>query len=490
MYAVGGMSSSFSRHPAVDAPPTEPPVSPRASSHGLQLDHQQRGIYQNQAPVLATPQGATPSRGSDPGTPPIAGQSSPSQHATPQWTTYTDASANFDSNSSTGEVSITDADISQLQSLQLQLPAAAISSGELKSGVILKLGGKKPFFQWQWRRCVVTISGKMQYYDPKKQKNSIRGELALRNAVFELINEGHAQFTRLKKFSEKVENNAISYFSVKPSNVAKTYFFAVPTAERDGWMTSLRTAEKAELLVREQQALQLKMQYARQQEYLKMQQQRQAKIGGGIERSASVPSGMPSASGGTLHSNSLPAISPGTYGSIGNSHRPPSDPSSAQLYAGNFSPALHGAQSPSAFNVGHGELPSLSRSPAGSAGSGSAVSTPRAEESTMSDLLAFSYSRAPEAGGDPRVSPRGANMPRASVSRHTEPPHQVALAVSLPRRSVSAHPDLSIPDIASAALPLDDFTFDSPEDAAATAAQSLPAGAAYELALSNGTRSC
>lgn len=155
---------------------------------------------------------------------------------------------------------------------------------------------------------MVTISGKLQYYDPKKQKNSIRGELALKGASVELINAGHLQYARLRKFSDKVEEGTVSYFSVKPANSPKTYFFAVPSGERESWVSALRTAEKADVLVREQQALQLKLQYSRQQDVVKMQLTRQAKIGS-MERSISAPLFPAHAPSSLAHANSDPHLS-------------------------------------------------------------------------------------------------------------------------------------------------------------------------------------
>lgn len=435
---------------------------------------------QSSPPTFSAPQpGQTlpTNRGSDPGSPPVAGQFAPqSQSPNTIWSSPPEIS---DSPAS-AEVQVTDADISQLQNLQVQLPPTAISSGELRAGVILKLGGKKPFFQWQWRRCVVTLSGKMQYYDPKKQKNSIRGELALKGAIFETINENHSQFARLKKFSEKVENNAIAYFSIKPGNVTKTYFFAVPTAEREEWLKALRTAEKAETLVREQQALQLKMQYARQQEYLKMQQQRQAKIGG-IERSQSSPSGL-ATSPQVPHSQSMPPMTNVTLPlPSGFQMRPPSDPSPAQSITNASNPSRHTASGLPPFQ----QLPQqhqysplaqstdAARSAAGSAGSNSsATATPRGDENTMSDLLAFSYSKAPEAGTE--------------APNHPAAQQQTSPQIMLPRRSVSGNPELGLPDLNATAMPIDDFTFDLPDDAAASASQPMPAGTSNVSSLPGG----
>lgn len=382
----------------------------------------------------------------------------------------------FSAEPSTSDVHITDADISQLQQLQLQLPSAAVSSGELRAGLILKLGGKKPFFQWQWRRCVVTISGKLQYYDPKKQKNSIRGELALKGAQFEVINEGHVQFPRLKKFSEKVETEAAtSYFSVKPSNVSKTYFFAVPSMERDQWLKALQTSEKAESLVREQQALQLKMQYARQQEYMRMQQHRQAQIGGGLDRPLST-----SAVGSSVpQSHSSPP-----FGPISLSHSSPAIASRSQsdsVSALGTVPVPQVVHSPSSPAI-HSNQPVVSRSTSGSAGSASAAATPRGDESSLNDLLSFSYSKAPEAGTEAAISAPSSQPTqlghRPSLSRRTEPPQQFATPqVMLPRRSVSAHPDLAIPDMATSSLDIQDFTFDVPDDpSATTGSQAADAG--------------
>jgi len=71
----------------------------------------------------------------------------------------------------------------------------------MKSGNIYKLGGKKPFFEWQVRKCVVTTSAKLQYYDPKRTKNSMRGELNLKGVKCEMIDSNHSQHSRLKKFT-------------------------------------------------------------------------------------------------------------------------------------------------------------------------------------------------------------------------------------------------------------------------------------------------
>jgi hypothetical protein len=162
-------------------------------------------------------------------------------------------SGSFSSGSSAGGDVVTEADIKHLQELQSQIPAIAISSGELKAGSIYKLGGKKPFLEWQVRRCVVTTAGKMQYYDPKKVKNSIRGELVLKGSKIELINDGNPNFPRLKKLSEKIKGVHTAFFQLKPPNVQKVYFFAVPSNEREEWIRILHTSEKAEQIIKDQQ---------------------------------------------------------------------------------------------------------------------------------------------------------------------------------------------------------------------------------------------
>lgn len=133
-------------------------------------------------------------------------------------------------------------------------PAGApkAQNGMLKAGPLLKLGGKKAFgHKWQLRKCCVLVAGDMEWYDadPNDPSHAVfKGKMTLKGAAYKDIDNGHPDFSRLRKIGHKniPKDNPdfMGFFSLYSSNKNKTYFFAVPMKYRESWKKAIVDVSK------------------------------------------------------------------------------------------------------------------------------------------------------------------------------------------------------------------------------------------------------
>eukprot|EP01122_Echinamoeba_exundans_P013754 TRINITY_DN6055_c0_g1_i1.p1 TRINITY_DN6055_c0_g1~~TRINITY_DN6055_c0_g1_i1.p1 ORF type:complete len:319 (-),score=39.44 TRINITY_DN6055_c0_g1_i1:79-1035(-) len=142
----------------------------------------------------------------------------------------------------------------------LQVPAQSAGVTVVRSGLLLKLGGKSWARKLQWRQCRLLSSGSFEYSEVKKDGTLfVKGELKLKDAECRLEGSGGLMYDLLAKMVgnpakiPKVPSSKTppvweghGFFYIKPAMLrvkkpGKTYFFVCNMKDRDAWIDAVRS---------------------------------------------------------------------------------------------------------------------------------------------------------------------------------------------------------------------------------------------------------